>query len=288
MNQIKNNPVIIIDGSLYLYSSYYGFPNFENNLGEPYGAIYGMLKTIDNILIKYYYSKKIIIIFDSSKKTFRTSLFQEYKKNRSPMPKELYIQINPLLNILNQIGIKTLYIPGIEADDIIGSLSYKLEKIGEKILIISHDKDMLQLVTKNISIFNKRNNTIITPEKIKEKYGIQPKEFIDFLALIGDVSDNIPGVPKVGIKTALALLKHFSNIQEIYKNIEQVPFLPFRNANNIAIQLKKYRDVAFLSYKLAQIQLNIPINISIEDIILKNYSSKHLFAIFRNYIFKNR
>jgi len=288
MNQKKNNPVIIIDGSLYLYTSYYGFRNFENTSGEPFGAIYGMLKMIDNILIKYKNSKKFIIIFDSSKKTFRNKIFKEYKKNRSPMPHSLYIQIQPLFEILNKIGIKILTIPGVEADDIIGSLAYKLEENGEQIIIISHDKDMLQLVTKNINIFNKKNNNIITPETVKEKYGIKPKEFIDFLALMGDVSDNIPGVPKIGVKTALFLLNKFSNIKNIYYNIEKIPFLSFRNAKNITIQLKKNKEIAFLSYKLATIKLDIPINMNFKEMILKEYCSQNSFKILNNYIFKKK
>ncbi|AEO08769.1 DNA polymerase I [Buchnera aphidicola str. Ak (Acyrthosiphon kondoi)] len=286
MNQIKKNPVIIIDGSLYLYSSYYGFRDFNKASGEPFGAIYGILKMIDNILKKYEKSKKIIIVFDSPQKTFRTKLFKEYKKNRSPMPNSLSIQIPPLFEILKKIGIKILTMPGIEADDIIGSLSYKLEKKGEKILIISHDKDMLQLVSPNINIFNKKDNRIITPEVIKERYGIKPKEFIDFLALIGDVSDNIPGVPKIGIKTALSLLHKFSNIKNIYNNIENIKLLPFRNAKNIAIQLKDNKKQAFLSYELAAIKLNIPININSKEIILKKYSSQNTFQILKSYIFK--
>ncbi|QIQ42002.1 MAG: 5'-3' exonuclease [Buchnera aphidicola (Microlophium carnosum)] len=288
MNHIKNNPVIIVDGNLYLYSSYYAFYDFKNTLGEQCGAIYGMLKMIDNILKKYTNSKKIIIIFDSSQKTFRKKLFKEYKKNRSPMPDSLYIQIEPLFKILKKIGIKILTIPGIEADDIIGSISHKLEAIGDKILIISHDKDMLQLVTKNINIFNKKDNCIITPETIKEKYGIKPKEFIDFLALIGDVSDNIPGVPRVGTKTALFLLNTFSNIKNIYNNIEEIKFLPFRNAKNIAIQLKNNKEMAFLSYKLAAIKLDIPINMNLKEIILNQYCSKNTFKIFNKDIFKSK
>ncbi|WP_236854786.1 5'-3' exonuclease [Buchnera aphidicola] len=152
----KQAPVIIIDGNLYLYTAYYGFNHFKNIKGKPYGAIYGMLKMIDNILKKYNHSKKLIIIFDSFKTTFRKKIFKEYKNNRSPMPNALYVQIQPLLKILQDIGIKILSIPGIEADDIIGSLAYKLEKEGDKVLIASHDKDMLQLVTENISILNKK------------------------------------------------------------------------------------------------------------------------------------
>ncbi|WP_425619578.1 5'-3' exonuclease [Buchnera aphidicola] len=286
MNKNTHHPVLIIDGSLYLYASYYAFRNFKNDLGEPYGAIYGILNLINKILKKYRYSTKCIIIFDSSKTTFRKKLFKEYKIHRSPMPSSLYIQINPLLNILDQIGIKTLNIPGIEADDIIGSIASIFEKKGEKILIISHDKDMLQLVTKNIFIFNKQKNSIITPETIKKQYGIKPKKFIDLLALVGDVSDNIPGVPKIGIKTALSLLNKFSNLNDIYNNIQNISCLSLRNAKNIADQLKKYKDIAFLSYQLAKIQLNIPINITLQDITLKKYSSKNTFKIFREYVLK--
>ncbi|WAI18808.1 MAG: hypothetical protein OW720_02225 [Buchnera aphidicola (Brevicoryne brassicae)] len=154
-------PIIIIDGSLYLYTSYYGFRDFKNAIGEPYGAIYGILKMIDNILKKFFFVKQLIIIFDSFKTTFRKKMFQDYKSHRPPMPHSLYVQIQPLFKILKKIGIKTLSIPGIEADDIIGSLSSKLEKEGEKILIVSHDKDMLQLVTKNINILNKKKNILL-------------------------------------------------------------------------------------------------------------------------------
>lgn len=138
---------------------------------------------------------------------------------------------------------------------------------------------MLQLVTNNISILHKKNNCIITPEKIQEQYGIKPKEFIDFLALMGDTSDNIPGVPKIGIKTALFLLKKFSNIKNIYYNLEKIPFLAFRNAKNIAIQLKNNKETAFLSYQLARIKINIPIKITSKDMFLKKTVIK-IYSIF--------
>ncbi|WP_343154105.1 5'-3' exonuclease [Buchnera aphidicola (Aphis aurantii)] len=283
MYYAQKKPVIIIDGTLYLYRSYFTYQYFKNDQENPYGAIYGILKTIKNILSKYYNSKKIIVMFDSSKKTFRNQIFNEYKKNRPKMPNELYIQIKPLFHILKEIGIKTLSIPGVEADDIIGSFAHKVEKSGEQVLIISNDKDMIQLLTNNISIFNTSNNTIITPKKIQEKYGIYPKEFIDLLALMGDKSDNIPGIPKIGIKTALFLLQKFSNIQNIYNNLEKIKFLSLRNANNVSNQLKIYKDTAFLSYKLAQININVPICINSDDIILKKISLYKLSNMIKEY-----
>ncbi|AYN24648.1 5'-3' exonuclease [Buchnera aphidicola] len=285
MLYIKKKPIIIVDGSLYLYRSYFTFQNFNNNEENPSGAIYGMLKTIENILKKNYGSKKIIIIFDSSKKTFRNTIFKEYKSNRAKMPNKLYVQIPPLLKIFKEIGIKTLNILGIEADDIIGSLAYKLEQEGEQVLIVSHDKDMIQLVTNNINILHLSKNNIITPDKIREKYGIYPQEFIDLLALMGDASDNIPGIPKIGMKTALCLLKKFSNIKNIYNNIEKIQFLSFRNSKNAAIQLKKYKETAFLSYKLAQIKLDVPINITSEEITLKKTCFKKLSNLIKLYSF---
>ncbi|CAL4324952.1 DNA polymerase I [Buchnera aphidicola (Protaphis terricola)] len=285
---IKKQPIIIIDGNLYLYRSYFTFQYFNYNQENPYGAIYGMLKTIKNILMKYYYSKKIIIIFDSSKKTFRSKIFTEYKKNRPSMPNSLYIQIKPLFKILEEIGIQTLSIPGIEADDLIGSFAHKVEQSGENVLIVSHDKDMIQLLTKNIHIFNITKNETITPKKIKEKYGIDPKEFIDLLALMGDVSDNIPGVPKIGIKTALFLLQKFSNIENIYNNLEKIKDLSLRNSKIVVKQLKIYKDTAFLSYQLAKIKLDIPIYINSKDIILKTMSFKKLSNLIKIYNIKQK
>lgn len=283
MYQIPKKPVIIIDGTLYLYRSYFTFQYFKNDEENPYGAIYGILKTIKNILFKYYNAKKIIVIFDSSKKTFRNKIFSEYKNNRPKMPNALYIQIKPLFYILKQIGITTLSIPGVEADDIIGSFAQKVEQSGETALIVSHDKDMIQLITNNISILNISNNTIITPKQIQEQYGINPKEFIDLLALMGDKSDNIPGVPKIGIKSALFLLHKFKNIKNIYNNIDKIKFLSLRNAKNISNQLKIYKETAFLSYKLAKIKLDIPIHINTNDIILKKICLKKLSYMIETY-----
>ncbi|QNS01627.1 MAG: 5'-3' exonuclease [Buchnera aphidicola (Pentalonia nigronervosa)] len=282
MIHIKKNPIIIIDGNLYLYRYYYVFPNFKNASGTPSGAIYGMIKMIYSLLNKYKDSKKFIIIFDSSKNTFRKKIFKEYKNHRKPMPNTLYVQIAPLLTILKNSGIKTLTIKNVEADDIIGSLSYKFEKEGEEILIVSDDKDMLQLITENIYVLNKSNN-IITLQTIQKKYGIRPKSLIDLLALTGDVSDNIPGIPKIGIKTALYLLQTFSNIKNIYYNIKKIPNLSFRNAKNIAIQLKNYKKTAFISYELAKIKLDVPIQITLEEINLKLHSSKKLLDSFKEY-----
>ncbi|AWH90370.1 5'-3' exonuclease [Buchnera aphidicola (Melanaphis sacchari)] len=286
---IKKNPTIIIDGNLYLYRSYFTFQKLNTKEENSFGAIYGMLKMIENILKKYPNTEKIIVIFDSSKKTSRNKIFKEYKNNRLPMPPSLHVQILPLFKILKTIGIKTLNTPGIEADDLIGSFAHKLEKEGEKVLIISHDKDMLQLVTNNIHIFHTGKSMIIDAKKIKEEYGIQPKEFIDLLALMGDVSDNIPGIPKIGIKTALFLLKKFSNIKNIYNNIEKIKFLTFRNSKNVEIQLKKYKKIAFLSYKLAKIQLNLPISINSSEIKLeKLYFSKKLSDFIKKYEIKKK
>ncbi|QCI24478.1 5'-3' exonuclease [Buchnera aphidicola (Muscaphis stroyani)] len=278
---MKKKPVLIIDGSLYLYRSYYAFPNLVNIEGHPYGAIYGTIKTIFNILKQYRESKKIIIIFDSSQKTFRNQLFKEYKKNRLSMPHSLYVQINPLLIELKKIGIKTLQMPGVEADDIIGSLAKKSELQGEYTLIVSYDKDMLQLVTNKINILHTKNRSIITPDAIKNKYGIKPIEFIDFLALMGDTSDNIPGIPGIGKKISLSLLKKFSNIKNIYNNIEKIQHLSLRSAKYISNQLKIYKKNAFLSYKLAKIKLDIATNIRLKEIELNTVCMKKFYSFFK-------
>ncbi|WP_422667606.1 5'-3' exonuclease [Buchnera aphidicola] len=288
MLYIKKKPILIIDGSLYLYRAYYAFPQYIDTTGNPTGAIYGMLKMLYTLLKKYNHTSNMIIIFDESKKTFRTTLFPDYKKNRPHMPKLLSIQIQPLIKKIKKIGIKTLSIPGIEADDIIGSLSHKLENAGEKVLIVSHDKDMLQLVTDNIYVLQKINYPIIKPDYIQKEYGINPKEFIDLLALMGDSSDNIPGVPKIGKKTALSLLHTFNNLENIYKNIEKIENLPIRNIKNIIQELKKNKKIAFLSYKLAKIQIHLDIQITIKDMIINHYYKKNFFYFFKKFYLENK
>ncbi|MCW5196721.1 hypothetical protein LDP10_02060 [Buchnera aphidicola (Pemphigus obesinymphae)] len=274
-----------MDGTSYLYRAYYTFPYLINKSGEPSGAIYGVINMLRKIILKYQ-DNQIIIVFDSPHKNFRHDIFKKYKKNRPAMPENLKKQIPILYKIIKSIGIPLIFIPSVEADDIIGTLSYRAEKIGLTILISSNDKDMLQLVTENIKIINSTYDVIIGPKEIQKKYGIPPKLIIDLLALMGDVVDNIPGVPGIGEKTALILIKHFGCLEKIYKEIKNIKILPIRGANNISIKIKKNKEIAFLSKKLSTIKLDIPIDLDLENLKTLRLKKQKLLYFFDHYNFK--
>lgn len=201
MAQIAENPLITVDGSSYLYRAYHAFPPLTNSAGEPTGAMYGVLNMLRSLLLQYQPSH-VAVVFDAKGKTFRDDLFAEYKSHRPPMPDDLRAQIEPLHNMVKAMGLPLLVTPGVEADDVIGTLALEAEKAGHAVLISTGDKDMAQLVTPNVTLINTMNNTILGPQEVCDKYGIPPELIIDFTALMGDSSDNIPGVPGVGEKTA--------------------------------------------------------------------------------------
>lgn len=199
MAQIAENPLILVDGSSYLYRAYHAFPPLTNSAGEPTGAMYGVLNMLKSLLLQYKPSHAAVV-FDAKGKTFRDELFEDYKSHRPPMPDDLRAQIEPLHQMVKAMGWPVLVISGVEADDVIGTLAREADKQGRPVLISTGDKDMAQLVTPNITLINTMNNTILGPEEVAGKYGIPPELIIDYLALMGDSSDNIPGVPGVGEK----------------------------------------------------------------------------------------
>lgn len=276
---------LLIDGSSYLYRAYYTFPLFNKNLKKPCGAIYGVLNMLRRMLRKYPLTN-IIIIFDSPEKNFRNQLFASYKKNRPKMPYNLKKQIKPLHCIIKSIGIPIISIPYFEADDIIGTLAKILYKTNNFTLISTNDKDLAQLVNNNINILVGTSDVILNEIEIRKKYGIHPKLIPDLLGLMGDSSDNIPGVPQIGKKTALILLKKFGSLKNIYKNIEKIPQCLFRGAKTIGVKLHSNQKLAFLSQKLATIKTDIPINITIEKLNMLSPSIQEMSSFFKYYEFK--
>ncbi|MBK4775941.1 5'-3' exonuclease [Candidatus Pantoea edessiphila] len=278
-------PLILIDGSSALYRAYHVFPFLINSRGEPTGAIFGFINILKN-LINRYQPSHIAIIFDSSSKTFRHELFKHYKCNRSPMPNNLRIQIDPLYEIILAMGLKIITVNGVEADDVIGTLVYKFNKTGIFILISSNDKDMAQLVTHRVNMINNINKNLMGPDDIKKKYGVLPELIVDLFAIMGDSTDNIPGIPKIGKKTALILLREIGNIKRIYSNLDKISSLSFRGAKNIALRLNKYREIALLSYKLAKIKTDVIVNSEYEDLIMNNINTLLLKKLFNRHEFK--
>ncbi|VFP78352.1 DNA polymerase I [Candidatus Erwinia haradaeae] len=278
MITIEKNLLILVDGSSYLYRAYYAFPSFTNNSGFPTGAIYGVLSMFRRLFLKYKPSH-IAVIFDAKGKTFRDDIFVEYKIYRPPIPQELKVQIDPLHKIIKAMGIPLLVIPGVEADDVIGTLALAAEKDGFNVLISTNDKDMAQLVTDNIKLIHLVSHKIIGPKEVLDQYGIPPELIIDFLALMGDSSDNIPGVPGVGIKTAQFLLRTFGGIIKIYSDLEKVASLSFRGSQTIMTKLEINKETAFLSYKLATIKTDVLLEWTSGQLIKRSPSIQELIKL---------
>ena len=208
---LKKDPLILVDGSSYLYRAYHALPPLMSSKNQPTGAIRGVISMINRILLDHPNSL-LAVVFDAKGKTFRHKMFKAYKANRPPMPEDLVSQIQPINQIVEALGIKLLSIEGVEADDVIGTLAQQASDKGVDTVISTGDKDMTQLVNKHIKVVNTMKNELLNEKGVKEKFGVEPKLIIDYLALIGDTSDNVPGVEKVGPKTAVKWLSEYGKL----------------------------------------------------------------------------
>lgn len=285
MPTIAPNPLVLVDGSSYLYRAFHAFPPLTNSTGEPTGAMYGVLNMLKS-LISQVQPSHIAVVFDAKGKTFRDEMFEQYKSHRPPMPDDLRKQIQPLHDIIRALGIPLLVIEGVEADDVIGTLAVSASKANQKVLISTGDKDMAQLVDDNIMLINTMNNTLLDRDAVIEKYGIPPELIIDYLALMGDSADNIPGVAGVGEKTALGLLQGIGSMAEIYANLDKVAELPIRGAKKLGDKLLAGKEMADLSYRLATIKTDVALDITPEQLTLGASNNDQLTEYFGRYEFK--
>ena len=285
MATIAQNPLVLVDGSSYLYRAFHAFPPLTNREGEPTGAMYGVVNMLKS-LISQVEPSHIAVVFDAKGKTFRDELFEQYKSHRPPMPDELRSQIQPLHAIIKALGIPLISVEGVEADDVIGTLAVQAAKEGKHVLISTGDKDMAQLVNDHIMLINTMNNTLLDREGVIEKYGIPPELVIDWLALQGDSSDNIPGVKGVGEKTALALLQGIGSIKTIYENLDKVAELSFRGAKTFAPKLLSEKEMADLSYLLATIKTDVELDVTHDQLTTSPQDRDKLVELFGKYEFK--
>lgn len=285
MPQIAQNPLVLVDGSSYLYRAFHAFPPLTNKNGEPTGAMYGVLNMLKSLIAQVQPSH-IAVVFDAKGKTFRDELFEQYKSHRPPMPDELRAQIQPLHAIIKALGIPLISIEGVEADDVIGTLAVQASQLGKKVLISTGDKDMAQLVDDNIMLINTMNNSLLDRDGVIEKYGIPPELIIDYLALMGDSADNIPGVAGVGEKTALGLLQGIGSMAVIYANLEKVAELPIRGAKKLGEKLLESKADADLSYILATIKTDVELDITPEQLTIGTANNAELQDYFSRYEFK--
>ncbi|GIU50680.1 DNA polymerase I [Shewanella sairae] len=256
MPKIADNPLILVDGSSYLYRAYYAPPHLTNSKGEATGAVYGVINMLRS-LINQYQPSQMAVVFDAKGKTFRNDMYSEYKAQRPPMPDDLRSQIEPLHRIIKALGLPLVCISGVEADDVIGTIATQASKEGRAVLISTGDKDMAQLVDENVTLINTMTNTIMGPAEVTEKFGVGPELIIDLLALQGDKADNIPGLPGVGEKTALAMLTGVGGVEQILAAPEKMPELGFRGSKTMPAKIIEHADMLKLSYELATIKLDV-------------------------------
>lgn len=280
-------PLILVDGSSYLYRAFFASQqaDLRNSEGVPTGAI-RVVTSMLRSLIKQYPDSPVAVIFDAKGKTFRDEIYSEYKAQRPPMPDDLRSQVEPIHKIVKAMGMPLIVEEGVEADDVIGTMARDASAKGIATLISTGDKDMAQLVDEHVTLINTMTDTIMDVEGVKEKFGIPPELIIDFLALMGDKVDNIPGVPGVGEKTALALLQGIGGIKDLYANLEKIADLSFRGSKSMAKKLEDNREEAELSYLLATIKTDVELHEAVEDITKPVPDNESLIALFKEFEFR--
>ncbi|VAW65815.1 DNA polymerase I, partial [hydrothermal vent metagenome] len=271
----KKSPLILVDGSSYLFRAFHALPPLENSKGQATGAIYGVINMLKK-LVDEYQPEHMAVVFDAKGKTFRSDLYKEYKANRPPMPDDLRTQIEPIHQIVDALGYPRIVVPKVEADDVIGTLAKQAEADGFEVLISTGDKDLAQLVTDKITLINTMNNFISTPESVMEKFGVPAEKIIDYLALIGDTADNIPGINKVGPKTAVKWLTQYESVDNIMAHADEFK-------GKVGEYLREGLAQLPLSYQLATIVCDVELDASPQDLQLKSpdtESLKNLYAEF--------
>ena len=282
----EKTPLILVDGSSYLYRAFHALPPLTNSKGLPTGAVKGVINMMRR-LQKDYPESTVVVVFDAKGKTFRDDMYSEYKANRPPMPDDLRLQIEPIHNIIQAMGLPMLVIDGVEADDVIGTLAIQAAAIAQPVVVSTGDKDIAQLVNQHITLVNTMTNTVLDRAGVIEKFGVPPELIIDFLALLGDKSDNIPGVPGVGEKTALGLLQGIGSLDAIFQRLNEVAGLDFRGAKNMAPKLEEHKELAYLSYQLATIKTDVEMPEDISQLHNQAPDQARLAELFAKLEFKS-
>ena len=280
-----SNRLILVDGSSYLFRAYHALPALTNSKGLNTGAAKGVIGMIRK-LVSDYAGDQVVVVFDAKGPTFRNDMYAEYKANRPPMPDELREQIEPIHQAIRAMGLPLICIGGVEADDVIGTLSVQAAAQKREVVISTGDKDMAQLVNDYVTLINTINNTTMDHNGVVEKFGVPPDLIIDLLALMGDKVDNIPGVAGVGEKTATALLQHLGGIDAIFNQLEAVPDLPIRGAKSLATKLADAKEDAELSYELATIKTDCDLGLGEGDLDSNPPDQEALIGLFRELEFK--
>ena len=277
--------LILIDGSSYLFRAYHALPPLTNSKGLNTGAAKGVVGMVRR-LVADYPGDQVVVVFDAKGPTFRNEIYAEYKANRPPMPEELREQIEPIHAMIRAMGLPLVCVSGVEADDVIGTLALEAAAREQSVLISTGDKDMAQLVGDHVTLINTMTNTTMDHGGVVDKFGVPPELIIDLLALQGDKVDNIPGVPGVGEKTALALLQNLGGLNDIFADLSRVADLAVRGAQKLGARLAEHRESAELSYRLATIKTDCELELSTDDLLAKAPDSAALTYWYKELEFK--
>ncbi|MAZ39972.1 MAG: DNA polymerase I [Legionellales bacterium] len=275
---MQNPERILIDGSSYLYRAFHAMPPLMNSKGQPTGAIYGVVNMLKRLL-KDYDTKHVIVVFDPKGKTFRDDLYPAYKANRPSMPDDLRVQIAPLFEIIKAMGLPLVIVDGVEADDVIGTMAKNAVQENKTVLISTGDKDMAQLVDEHVTLINTMNNKLMDIDGVQEKFGVPPELIIDYLTLIGDTVDNVPGVPKVGPKTAVKWLLEYGNLDNIIANADNIK-------GKVGENLRESITYLPLSKKLVTIKVDVTLPFDEDELIQKASQKERLIMLYREMEFK--
>jgi DNA polymerase-1 len=268
----KDPPVILVDGSSYLFRAFHALPPLTNSKGQPTGAVYGVINMLRK-LREQYKPEYMAVVFDARGKTFRHDMYKEYKANRPPMPDDLQAQIEPLHQLIKAMGLPLISVEGVEADDVIGTLAKKATQKQKEMLISTGDKDLAQLVSPHVTLINTMNNEVLDEAGVEKKFEVPPERIIDYLTLVGDTSDNIPGVPKVGPKTAVKWLKQFESLDNLLAHADEV-------GGKIGDNLRNSIDDLPMSRDLVTIRCDLELELDLDDLKVQQADDETLHDMY--------
>ena len=273
MTSPKQPPFVLVDGSSYLFRAFFALPPLTNSKGQPTGAIYGVINMLNKLMADYQ-PEYLAVIFDPKGGTFRNKIYPEYKANRTEMPDELRTQIKPLFEVIKALGFPLIIKEGVEADDVIATLAKEAKKQKMNVLVSTGDKDLAQIVDDDVTLINTMSNRLLDPKGVEEKFGVKPEQIIDYLTLMGDTSDNIPGVPKVGPKTAAKWLNAYGSLDNIVEHADEITGKVGENLRN---HIKNFP----LARELVTLVSDVTLNESPEQLSRSEKDQKKLIRLFK-------
>ena len=275
MTEPSAEPLILVDGSSYLYRAYHALPPLSTSDGEPTGALYGVANMLRK-LVADYHPQHMAVVFDAPGPTFREDLYAEYKANRPPMPDDLSVQVEPLQALVQAMGLPLLVVPGVEADDVIATLARRAEAEGMHVVISTGDKDLAQLVDDAISLVNTMSDTRLDEPGVRERFGVPPERIADYLALVGDTIDNVPGVPKVGPKTAAKWLQQYGSLDEVIAHADEI-------GGKVGENLRAHLEQLPASRELVEVRQDVALDMSPEALTVGSPDRERLLSLLRRF-----